>query len=259
MTPARHQDILAIHDTIGDLHLDQLHEQVEILVTGGEAQYPPLKIINAMENIITHTVMEYLPVLWRLRLALSKWKDALQQSEEMKRVDMERRERMADRVNVARQPKPKVYKEFTNLLFNFGGARRLDPSTPIPRSRPTTAFDRHRDTPPCTPPPSLTRPSSSRSDTSSQLKGEKETFFIDDMKITWEPFHESDPRYHTNAHIVIYPPKRRYKRMYVSLVTRKGQGKEENESRTTIHVRIGGGWEEFESWFQSYLQHLGAR
>ena len=259
MTLARHQDILAIHDTLGDLHLDQLHEQVEILVTGGETQYPPLKIINAMENIITHTVMEYLPVLWGLRLALSKWEDALQQSEEMKRVDMERRERMAERVNVARQLKPKVYKEFTNLLFNFGGARRLDPSTPIIRSRPTTAFDRHRDTPPCTPPPSLTRPSSSRSDTSSQLKGEKETFFIDDMKITWEPFHESDPRYHTNAHIVIYPPKRRYKRMYVSLVTRNGKGKEENESRTTIHVRIGGGWEEFESWFQNYLQHLGAR
>lgn len=237
----RRQEVLKIHDALDDLGLDQLHTTVHILVTGGTKT--PLKIIGPMVNTLTHTVLESLPMLARLRMKLRQWDDCLERAVERRIADREKRKVMEERAQAAKQPL--VYKQFNRVISNFGGSSRR-PATPAARSRPLSTISNA--TPPSTPPGS--RPSTA--DPSAADKGAKETFHVESgVKISWIPFHETDPRYHDKAFIEIHRDGRRPRTMYVSLVSR-GEG---DEKRTSIHVRVGGGWMEFEGWFRGFLEH----
>lgn len=241
MTKERQQQIIVIQDSLEDLGLEQLHSTVEILVTGGTAKLPRYIIAPAV-NILTHTVLESLPILARLRMALWQWQDCLDRAEQRKKVDKEIREAKEERARAAKQPL--VYKQFRRVISSFDAPPK-PPSTPAPHSRPLSVMS--NGTPPATPPAS--RPGTA--DPTATAKDVKETFEVQSgVKISWIPFAESDSRYHNNAYIVIHREGRRPKQLYVSLTTR-GEG--ENK-RTGVWVRVGGGWREFEGYLRGFLE-----
>lgn len=235
MTEARRQEIGNIYVALDDMILPELQRKVEFMVTGGSPT-TPRRIINALENVIAHTMLETLPLLARLRMALGWWEDALERAEERKRIDEERRRGRGAQVQSVKQPR--LYKDFRAVISAMGGASRR-PATSTRLSRPLSVIG--HDTPPTTPP-------AGGVDTAPEMK---DTFCIDGLKITWVPFAESHPRYHTNAYIIIYRPKRPPTQLYVSLTS--------NAGKTSIHVRVGGGWTEFEVYLKSFSQHQGLK
>lgn len=244
MTSARRQQILTVHDALKDLGLEQLHSTVEILVTGGTAKTPRC-IISPSVNVLTHTVLQSLPLLARLRRTLQCWEEALDRAEDRKKVDREKREARDEKAQAARQPP--VYKQFKRVISSFG-----DPPQPLaraaPPSRPLSVISNA--TPPTTPPTSR----ASTADPTATAKEVKETFDVQPgVRISWIPFSESDLRYHNNAYILVHREGRRPKQLYVSLTTR-GEG--ENK-RTGIWVRVGGGWREFEGYLRTFLEQGG--